>query len=62
MEPGLWETAVAEAHAALALSFASEGIEVRSEREQGLVNAAVQAGVLGALAALRQDEDHPDGR
>lgn len=51
----LAERMLAAAHAAFALSAASEGIEV-GEDDRALVNAAVAAGVVGALFVMREDE------
>jgi hypothetical protein len=56
----LFDRMAAAGHAAFALSAASEGLSVDTERERALVNAAVAAGVVGALAVLR--EAPPDAK
>lgn len=52
-EPDLFEKMVQTGHATLALALADGDGEPTSERERELVNAAVEAGVLGALEVLR---------
>lgn len=52
---GLFEQMVAAGHTEFLLSSLDEGI-VLTDREERLVNAAVAAGVVGALAVLREDD------
>lgn len=56
----LFDVAVAEARAAFALAAASEDVTLVGEREERLVDMALTAGVVGALAALR-DSDPGNG-
>lgn len=55
----LFERMAAEGHAALSLSLAANDSEIRTERERELVDAAVAAGVVGALEVIRR-QDHAD--
>lgn len=53
---GLFEQMTAEGHAAFALACASDDVTVEGERERSLVEAAITAGVVGALSVLRDDD------
>jgi hypothetical protein len=57
----LFDRMAAAGHAAFALSAASEGLSVGTERERALVDAAVTAGVVGALSVIREDSP-PDAK
>ena len=62
-DPGrdLFDRMESAAHAAFALSAAATDLVVETERERALVNAAIAAGVVGALSVLREDE-RPDAK
>lgn len=54
----LYQAAVDRAHAEFALSAAVHDIDLTSEREKDLVEVAISAGVVGALAVVN-DEPPP---
>lgn len=54
MADDLFEQMVAEGHAAYTLSAMGSEAEPVTDRERDLVDAAVKAGVVGALTVLRK--------
>ena len=54
--PDLFDRMVAEGHALFSLAALDVGLAPTEGRERQLVEAAVQAGVLGALAVMRADQ------
>ena len=56
-DPGrdLFDRMMSAAHASFALSAAATDLVVEGEREGALVDAAVAAGVVGALSVMRED-------
>lgn len=52
--PDLYAVCESEAQAAFALACASEDVVVGEGREAALVAMAMQAGIVGALGALRE--------
>lgn len=55
----LFDRMVAAGHASFSLAAAADGLDVTG-RETRLVNAAITAGVVGALAVLREDDPDPE--
>lgn len=55
-KPDLFDRMVGEGHALLTLALVgTPGGATLTERERGLVKAAVEAGVLGAWGVLREE-------
>mgnify|MGYP003296134557 CR=1 FL=1 len=54
---GLWDRMLSSAQAEFSLSAASYNIDLTSDRERTLVETALAAGVVGALAVMREDDE-----
>lgn len=52
----LFKAAMDRAHAEFALAAASNDVDLHTERERDLVETAIAAGVVGALAVVNDDE------
>lgn len=54
---GLWDDMIAAARGEFALSAACHDIDLQDDRERLLVDAAIAAGVVGALAVMRDADE-----
>lgn len=54
-KPRLFDRMVQAGHASLSLALADGGGEPETDHERALVDAAVEAGVLGAIEVMREN-------